>query len=345
MKRLSVSFDGDDAGRSKGTVVLSISEKGLSERGIALILVLWFVTILSMAAMSFSLFTRSEAQATLSYKEGLEHKFLAEAGLRRAIMELFYRKVNGQQQVMEEGFEIFQCDGRAYTGELAEGHYRIKITDESGKINLNGLTDGNGVVLKNLLMNNGVADDAATVIVDSVLDWKDRDNVHRLSGAEDEYYQSLSRPYKAKNSDFETLEELFLVRGLSSSILLGSGEKKGILPYCTIYSKSDKINLNAAPLEVLKAIPGISEAIVERILQYRDLKPDEKVQLIAGWLGPDFNVIAPYVTDAESNVYSIEAMGYKDNEKRRYALQAVVMIEGTQKYRFLNYKSPSLFGS
>jgi hypothetical protein len=75
------------------------------------------------------------------------------------------------------------------------------------------------------------------------------------------------------------------------------------------------------------------------------LKPDEKVQLIAGWLGADFNIIAPYVTDAESNVYSIEAMGYKGNEKRRYAIQAVVMIEGTQKYRFLNYKSPSLFGS
>jgi general secretion pathway protein K len=345
MKRLPVIFHGDDMDRSKGTVALLISDKGLSERGIALILVLWIVTILSMAAMSFSLFTRSEAQATLSYKEELEHKFFAEAGLRRAIMELFYRKANGQQQVLLEGFEIFQCDGRTYTGELAEGHYRLMITDESGKINLNGLTDGNGVVLKNILMNNGVADEEATVIVDSILDWKDQDNIHRLSGAEDEYYQSLPQPYKAKNSDFETLEELFLVRGLSASILLGSGAKKGILPYCTIYSKSDKINLNAAPLEVLKAIPGISEAIIDRILLYRDLKPDEKVQLIAGWLGADFNVIAPYATDVESNVYSIDAVGYKDNEKRRYAIHAVVMIEGPQKYRFLNFKSPSLFRS
>jgi general secretion pathway protein K len=319
--------------------------KDLSERGIALILVLWFVTILSVVAMSFSLLARSEVQATRSYKEELENKFLAEAGLRRAVMELFYRKANGQQQVLREGFEIFQCDGRAYTGELAGGHYRIKITDESGKINLNGLTDGNGIVLKNLLMNNGVTDDVAMIIIDSILDWRDRDNLHRLNGAEDEYYQSLPRPYKAKNSDLETLEELFLVRGLSSSILLGSGEKKGILPYCTIYSKSDKINLNMAPREVLKAIPGISEAIVERILQYRELKPDEKVQLIAGWLGPDFNVIAPYVTDVESNAYSIEAVGYKDNEKRRYAIQAVVSIEGTQKYRFMNYRSPSLYGS
>lgn len=313
-----------------------------SEKGIALILVLWIVTILAIAAMSFSLFTRSEAKATLAYKEGVENKFLAEAGLCRAIMELFYRKTNGQQQVLREGFEIFQCDSRAYTGELADGRYLIKLTDESGKINLNALTDANGIVLKNLLMNRGITDGEANVIVDSILDWRDQDNIHRLSGAEDDYYQSLPRPYKAKNADFETLDELFLVRGLSSAILLGTGEQKGILPYCTIYSKTDKINLNSAPPDVLKAIPGISEEIVERILQYRDLKPEEKVQLIAGWLGPDFNAIAPYVTAAESNIYSIDATGYKDNEKRRYAIHAVVMIEGTQKYRFLNHKSPSL---
>ena len=313
-----------------------------SETGIALILVLWVVTILAVAVLSFSLTTRSEARAMLAYKEGMENKFLAEAGLRRAILELFYRKNNPQQQVLREGYEIFQCDGRPYTGELADGRYRIRIEDESGKINLNGLTDANGVVLKNLLMNRGVADDEANVIVDSILDWRDRDNIHRLSGAEDDYYQSLPRPYRAKNADFETLDELFRVRGLTAEILLGTGEQKGILPCLTIYSKSDKINLNTTPLEVLKAIPGISGEIIERILQYRDLKPDEKVQLISGWLGPDLNVIAAYVTDAESNVYSIDAIGYKGNEKRRYAIQAVVMVEGAQKYRFLSHKSPSL---
>ena len=313
-----------------------------SETGIALILVLWVVTILAVAVLSFSLTTRSEARAMLAYKEGMENKFLAEAGLRRAILELFYRKNNPQQQVLREGYEIFQCDGRPYTGELADGRYRIRIEDESGKINLNGLTDANGVVLKNLLMNRGVADDEANVIVDSILDWKDRDNIHRLSGAEDDYYQSLPRPYRAKNADFETLDELFRVRGLTAEILLGTGEQKGILPCLTIYSKSDKINLNTAPPEVLKAIPGISGEIIERILQYRDLKPEERVQLISAWLGPDLNVIAAYVTDAESNVYSIDAIGYKGNEKRRYAIQAVVMVEGAQKYRFLSHKSPSL---
>ena len=182
-----------------------------AERGIALILVLWVVVILSMAVLSLSLLTRTEALTTLSFKQELENKFFAEAGIRRGIMELFYRHANRNQQVFLEGFEVFQCDGRSYTADMGDGHYRLMITDESGKINLNTLRDNNGIILKNLLINNGVAEDIAGIIVDSILDWKDKDNLHRLNGAEDDYYQSLPKPYKAKNADFDSLEELSLI--------------------------------------------------------------------------------------------------------------------------------------
>ena len=317
----------------------------LAERGIALILVLWVVVILSMAVLSLSLLTRTEALTTLSFKEELENKFFAEAGIRRGIMELFYRHANRNQQVFLEGFEVFQCDGRSYTAEVGDGHYRLRITDESGKINLNTLRDNNGIILKNLLMNSGVVEETAGIIVDSVLDWKDIDNLHRLNGAEDDYYQSLPKPYKAKNADFDSLEELIFVRGMTRSILQGSPDRKGILPFCTIDTKTDKINLNAAPLDVLKAIPGMTEEITQRILTYRDLSPAEKVQSLTGWLGGDFNVLAPYVTTSESNVYSIDAIGYKDNEKRNYSVRAIVAIEGAQKCRMIYFRSPATMGS
>jgi general secretion pathway protein K len=316
-----------------------------SARGIALILVLWIVVILSMAALSLSLLTRTEALATLSAKEEMENKFLAEAGIRRGIMELFYRSANRNQQVLLEGFEVFQCDGRPYTADMADGHYRIGITDESGKINLNTLTDNNGIILKNLLMNNGVVEETAVIIVDSILDWKDKDNLHRLNGAEDEYYQSLPRPYKAKNAPFDSLEELVFVRGISRPILQGSAERKGILPFCTIYSTTDKINLQSAPPEVLKAIPGMTGDMIQRIVEYRDLSPAAKVQPIATWIGGDFSAIAPYVTTAESNVYSIDAIGYKGNEKRNYAIRAIVAVEGAQKYRMMYFRSTAAVGS
>jgi general secretion pathway protein K len=315
------------------------------DHGIALILVLWVVVILSMAVLSLSLLARTEMLTTISFKEELENKFFAEAGIRRGIMELFYRHANRNQQVFLEGFEVFQCDGRSYTADIGDGHYRLKITDESGKINLNTLSDNNGIILKNLLMNNGVEEETAVIIVDSILDWKDSDNLHRLNGAEDDYYQSLPKPYKAKNAEFDSLEELIFLRGITKLILLGSPDRKGILPFCTIDTKTDKINLNTAPLDVLKAIPGMTEEIIQRVLAYRDLSPAEKTQSITGWLGGDFNAIAPYVTTAESNVYSIDAIGYKDNEKRNYTVRATVAIEGAQKYRMIYFRSPATMGS
>ncbi len=314
------------------------------DRGIALILVLWVVALLSVAALSFSLLVRSEAQATLAYKEGMENKFLAEAGMRRAVLELFYRKAGGRHEVWEEGREIFQCDGRPYAGEVAGGHYRVSLADESGKINLNGLTDRTGIVLKNLLRNDGVAEASADIIVDAILDWKDKDNLPRLHGAEDEYYQSLPRPYRAKNGDFETLEELFLVRGLSPDILTGAEKRKGLLSSCTIYATSGKINVNAASPDVLRAIPGMTEDIQKRILAYRDRDPLEQGQSFAAWLGADWNVLAPYATVAESNVYAVDALGYQQDDKRGYRLRAVVAIEGPQQYRILRWQSPAAGG-
>ena len=120
---------------------------------------------------------------------------------------------------------------------------------------------------------------------------------------------------------------------------------KGILPFCTVYSNGDKINLNAAPIEVLKAIPGMTNEMIQRIVDYRDLNPTERIQSIAGWLGSDLNVIAPYITTEESNVYSIDAMGYKDNEKRNYTVRATVAIEGAQKCRMIYFRSPATMGS
>jgi hypothetical protein len=39
--------------------------------------------------------------------------------------------------------------------------------------------------------------------------------------------------------------------------------------------------------------------------------------------------------------FSIEALGYKEEEKTGYAARATVTIEGNNKFRYLSYKSPA----
>ena len=171
-----------------------------SPRGIALLIILWVTTILTVMAFSFSVMTRAESYGTMAFKEETEKKLLAEAGIERGIMEIIYRSINRNQTVVLEGMEAWKPDGTAHTVDMGEGGYAVRIIDESGKISLNGLTDSSGIILKNLLINQGTSSEHADIIVDSILDWKDADDLHRLSGAESDYYLSLPKPYKARNA-------------------------------------------------------------------------------------------------------------------------------------------------
>lgn len=311
----------------------------ISQKGIALLMVLWVLTILMVIALSFSYMTRTETFATLSFKGGIEKKFLAEAGIERGIMELFFRERFKDQTIELEGLGVWKTDGTPYQGEVGDGSYTVRIINESGKVDINSAAD---VVLKNLFINAGVSPDDADIIVDSIMDWKDEDDLHRLHGAESDYYSSLPNPYKAKNADFDTLEELLLVKGMTPEILYGSRDRKGIIEFLTIHSKAEFININAAPREVLAALPGMSPEIADSIISYRETKEIDGVQELEGIIGDTIHAIAPFVSTDDTDTFTIDAFGSKGDGRGIYAIRATVVISDLEEtHKYLYYKSPS----
>jgi general secretion pathway protein K len=310
------------------------------QRGIALLLVLWVLTILMVIVFSFSYLARTESFSSRAFKEGWENKFLAEAGIERAIMELFYRKQN-PQNLGEEGQESWRVDGTEQSGALGEGYYRVRLVDESGKIDLNLAPEA---ILRSLITSLNLPSEdkdlLVNTIVDSILDWRDPDDLHRLNGAESDYYQSLPHPYKAKNGNFDTVEELILVKGVTPEILYGNDQKPGLIDFLTVQAKTNKINLNAATKAVLMALPGMTPEIAEAVVAYRQDKEIQSLQEIAGLLGEAQAQLAPYVTVAVGNTFTIESRGYKNNSPAGYGIQAKVILEGTNQYRYLSYKNP-----
>ena len=313
-------------------------------RGIALLIVLWVTTILTVMAFSFSVLTRAEGYGTLTFKEGLEKKFLAEAGIERGIMEIIFRSVNRNQTLTLEGKELWKLDGTAYAIDMGSGGCAVRVIDESGKVSLNGLTDSSGIILKNLLIRQGNSSENADIIVDSILDWKDADDLHRLSGAENDYYRSLPGPYKARDADFETLEELLLVRGITPEILYGTDETKGIIHFLTVHGKTAQVNLNAAPKEILAALPGGDAAMADRIIEFRASAETGVEDGVKELLGAAYPLMAPYVSfgpGGAPGIFSVEATGYKDTPKKGYSILATVAFEGLREYRYVYYKSPA----
>ena len=304
-----------------------------SGEGIALLMVLWVLMVLMVVVLSFSFMARTETLSSRSFKEGIEKKFLAEAGLQRAIVEIYYRA----QNLALDSADLWKTNGTPHLDSLGKGSYTVRITDESGKLDLNMLNDRSGIILKNLLISSGVKDEDANTIVDSTLDWKDKNiGMHRLSGAGDDYYLSLPNPYKVKHADFDTVEELLMIKGMKPEILYGNAGTRGIIDFLTVYSRSSGVNANAAPKEILTAVPGITPEIADTIIDYRENKKITSPQEV-GIPAESF----PYVTFVDINTFTIEAVGHKGDEAKGYAVKATITLEADNKYKFLYYKSPA----
>jgi general secretion pathway protein K len=324
--------------RTGGRGILKIIR---SERGIALLMVLWILIILMVIVLSFSFMTRTDTHATLFFKEGWEKQCLAEAGIERAITEMFYRTHNKSLPSAPLENEVIKVDGTEYTGQLGADYYVYGILDESGKINVNLLSDTSGIILNNLLVNRGVPKEVADTITDSVLDWMDSDETHRIHGAESDYYMSLPVPYKAKNDKFEAVEELLLVKGMTPEILYGTAKAPGIFNFITVYSKTGGINVNTAPKEVLAALPGITPEAADQIISLRSSEEIKDLEQVKQAMGEAYKTMSSYVGLAESNLYAVESTGFKKGESQGLTVKAIVDIQGNGKYRFIYYKSPA----
>lgn len=314
----------------------------VDEKGIALVIVLWITMLLIVITFAFSARVRTEVFSTIAFKERLENKYLAEAGLQWAMMEIIYRNVNKNIPAQNEGLEASPVDGTFRAVKMDDGYFRIGIADESGKININLLTAASGIILNNLLVNLGVEKNQADTIVNSILDWKDGDDLHRLQGAENDYYMSLPKPYKCKDANFDNLEELLLVKGMTRDILYGTEEKPGLMQHLTVYTSTAQININSAKPDVLKAIPRMTDEMIQTVIHYRlsdHAKKDGSG--LQSMLSADFANISSYVTTADSSVYAVEAIGYQNAKNGNYALKAVLVAEGADRCRIVFYQSPA----
>lgn len=241
------------------------------ERGVALVVVLWVVLVLSLLIGGFAFTMHVETQLQSYHRKALKADALTRSGLELARLAL-------QQDAQGPDADITAPNQAWVTNrnwfvehELGEGKIWVTITDEESKLPLNRLTPGQWRRLLDLL---GVDPADADVIADSVADWIDDNDLHMLNGAEDEYYESLVPPYRAKNAPVDHVEELLLVRGVTKELMYGVvGDEEeetipGLVDLLTT-TTSGRINVNTASAIVLKAALGLDDLQLESILTRR----------------------------------------------------------------------------
>jgi general secretion pathway protein K len=233
-----------------------------SERGVALIMVLWIFIFLFVVAFDFSASVREEANAAHRYRDETEGYYLAVAGFQRGLYDFLNQSTAKPLQRDQQPSDLF--DGSWREGNLGASGYRVRLMDEAGKINLNRIDEN---ALRRVFTNLNIEEPLRSILVDSIMDWLDADDLHRINGAESDYYRSLTPPYTAKNGPFDTVEELMWVRGVTSSLFFGyaddngtqadSARRIGLREIFTVDSPIDRVNLRTASAEVIHAIAGI----------------------------------------------------------------------------------------
>ena len=244
-----------------------------NKRASILILALWSVCFLTSMAVILSASVRQKLMLVSRLEERQELKNISEAGIKKAIIEINREELTGVMALKDLWSnnpivfkDISVGEGRFNVcydilGPRGEVITRWGMVDESRKINLN---TADMTVIKRLFQVVLEMDEvSAQELAASVVDWRDADNLLSipLGSAEDQYYMGLKYPYKAKNADFETLDELLLVKGMTQDIFTK------LRNYVTIYG-SGKVNVNTASKQVLMAL-GLREEIADRVITFR----------------------------------------------------------------------------
>lgn len=341
-----------DRARQKSAEPGDVASLRLGRRGIALILVLWVLTLLSVLVMEFCFSMRTEINITRNFKEAGQMYFYAQGGIQRAIAETIYRNdpaIHARRQNLKaedsSGIDLeWRLDGTPHTLPFEGADVEVRVKNESGRINLNGATD---VIIRKVAKYFLEVGEQRDTVVDSILDWRDPDDLHRINGAENDYYRSLSEPYDCKNADFDSVEELLLVRGVTPELFFGKrvkGEEGEEIPVVglkdlfTVFSTAAKVDINSAPLEVILVLFGIPTDLAKRVVEVREEHPFENPSDLSLRV-PE---LVPFLPEVQASLgfsqttpyYSIASLAKMKAGLSVRGLECVVKIDGQEKSGF-----------
>lgn len=251
-----------------------MKRKGI-RNGFALVLVLGIMVLLAILAAGIAFSVRGELNVAAEFADRTQARYIAYAGLQRALSELSIDNpgVDGYLETWSE----LRSDNEGW--EFEDGIFIVRVTDETGKLNINTADRDTLVAFFTQITGDSVQ---AEEIADAIIDWRDSDDEPQLLGAESDYYLNLEQPYYAKNAPFDSPFELLLIRGITRDIFYGDPDL-GIPPLTelvTVYSAVPnvdengltRVNINTATREQLLEALGdiLTEQEIDAILRYRD---------------------------------------------------------------------------
>ena len=243
-----------------------------NQRGFALIITLIVTALLVAVVTEFIREVYVETTLRRSYRDGEQAVLMADSGIVGGVKLL-------QTVIASQTYTSLNDAWKAKPLHIEDerGVLDVLIDEESGKLNLNAVVPPSGEytgtyyagILNKLLTRLKLSTD----LIDPLADWIDENADPHRSGAEASWYQGLKPQYTPRNAPLQTLEELRLVKGFTSTIY------GALRPFITVYSDipgspAAPVNINTAPPEILASLDDtLTDDLVKRITDRRKNEP------------------------------------------------------------------------
>ena len=229
------------------------------QSGLALVIVIWVLSLLTIMAGSFALTMRRETTVISALKDNAEALSVAEIGLTIAQHMLF----------LTDKDKRWQADGSIYSLQFQGAEIRIRSFSEEGKIDIN---KANEALLMKMMESTTEESVKQQELVGAIIDWRDKDDQVHIYGAEKKQYEDAGLAYHPSNKEFQLVEEIQMVLGMNEAIY------QKIKPLITVYSGESDVDQKVASEEVLQVISDSDLGPLEGYSQ-QDLGDNESPDL------------------------------------------------------------------
>ena len=285
-----------------------------NNKGFALLAVFWISLLLGILALNYATTARLNAEAARNRRLGAEHDYLLRSAVVKGHHE--YLKYRANRSLLAKKEELEELSGRPlelwfpryepWECEIEGVKVGVKIVGEAGKFMLNGLKIERW---RRIVEACGVVDEEARDgIIDSVQDWVDGDSLHRLNGAESDYYEEQGLEYGCKNREIDVVNELLLIKGVTYTLYAGGTGHPGLIDLLSPYGRDDRLDINSCAPAALALVEDLPQDVINDIVAYRSATPITKLAELSELVPPEyFSLLKQYFTVADSEYVTISA--------------------------------------
>lgn len=243
--------------------LISFSRK---EGGAALATVMLLVAVISIAAVSSFDALGFAVKRTTNNRLYQQARFYALGGehiARRAAEQIAKTDqallaaigFNGENEIR------FPIDGGVILGHLDDTSNCFNINSLVQSSDVGALVENPemGLRFTNLLLNIGISENEAELLVASATDWLDSDTRPLPRGAEDYQYAIAETPYRAANTLMADVSELSMVNGFTPSLLAAISPLMCVLPH----SNPAMLNVNSLTVSEAPLLAGLVSGQVD----------------------------------------------------------------------------------